>query len=161
MQKLHHLKQISELNNPVGLIFNRNSKLGWYFEFFCGTFQGNSYWLKTLQQESQAEKFSCLASLEWKVSQASQAEDISGILKFSGKPGRISLLPGLPGEFLANKKCLEKVLPKILKISWIRQWRWKWQLQTWLSLSPLPGRLLFQILEFFDLQPFLAVSASP
>ena len=59
------------------------------------------------------------------MSQASQAEDFPGNLKFSGKPGRISFLPGLPGEFLANKKCLEKEPQKILKIMEVRHFNRK------------------------------------
>ena len=54
-----------------------------FLEFFVALYQGISYWLETLQA-SQAEKFSCLASLEWKIPQASQAEDFPGILKLSG-----------------------------------------------------------------------------
>ena len=75
-------------------------------------------------------------------------------MKFSGKPGRISFLPGLPGEFLANKKCLEKVPQKFLNISEVKHWRWKWQLQTWFFQSPPQGRLLFQILTFLGSDSF-------
>ena len=108
-------------------------------------FQSIPYWLETLQA-GQAETFSCLACLEW--------EDFPGNLKFSGKPGRRMFLPGLPGEFLANKKCLEKVPQKILDISGFKQWRQKWQFKSWFSQSPPQGRLLFQILKFYGSDPF-------
>ena len=116
-----------------------------FLEFFVALFQGIPYWLETLQA-GQAEELSCLASLEWKV--------FPGNLNFSGKPGRRSFLPGLPGEFLANKECLEKVPQKILKISEIKQWWWKWQLQTWFSQCPAQGRLLSQILKFLGFDSF-------
>ena len=36
----------------------------------------------------------------------------------------------------------------------MKQWRWKWQLQTWFSQCPAQGRLLFQILKFLGSDPF-------
>ena len=77
-------------------------------------FQGISYWLETLQA-GQAETFSCLACL--------RISNFRENLLTPGKPGRRMFLPGLPGEFLANKECFEKVPQSFIKISEIKQWR--------------------------------------
>ena len=129
----------------VTAIFTSIASFLRFFEFFMALFQGISYWLETLQA-GQAERGFCLACL--------RISNFRENFPTPGKPGRRMFLPGLPGEFLANKKCLEKVPQKFLNISEVKHWRWKWQLQTWFFQSPPQGRLLFQILTFLGSNPF-------
>ena len=131
------------------VIFTSIASLLRFLELFVALFQGISYWLETLQA-GQAEELSCLASLEWKV--------FPGNLNFSGKPGRRSFLPGLPGEFLANKECLEKVPQKIVKIIQVRHFHWKWPPQGCSALKSASDGVIF---AFWPKRLFLTVSEGP
>ena len=70
-------------------------------------------------------------------------------------PGREIILPG---EFLANKKCLDKMPYKIVNISSMWDHVGKWNVLAWSALETGSDGVIF---GFWPKQVFLAVSEGP